>query len=1054
MEVGRADIVLGARIDDLERGLRRAERETESFSQRGRRSLASFAAGITAVTGASIGLAAGITAARQLASESIAAASQVESLKLRLANLLQSEAAAAREYQRFARIASTTPFELRNVVEAGVTLRSFGEANGGALKAVADLAAFMGTDVTEAAGAYGRAFAGGAGAADILRERGVLSLVSLRSGIDDLTKLSLPEFRRVLFSAMVDPTGPIAGATERLSQSWGGRLSNISDALFNLKAELGTVATESTALADVLLRTRDGIDETAAAVNEWIDTNRDLIDQDIEQWARGFESAISLALRAAKAGFPVISDTIGEVSAQLEALELYANGRIDISAITGAYLRNALPGGGRSNFRDFVNDFRASELQGFAEADPRAGRLLDAIGAANSGGAQRSAETAFGRIAGAFVPSGTDRQPTARGATNSGGARKASGPTAQQALADVSREYTGILDAQTRRLEQQAEALRRIGDETGGAVALEAQALELRKQSLEFQVAALESAGSFGAELAQAQTELEGVNLELDGLTGPFRQVTEEIERSTTAAQSFGRTLQSGVGETVKQIVVGIAQGTTDLKDFPERLLQASIGNFISGGFDALGGLFSPGTGAGLGGLIGGNAPPQGFTGPPVNRFGATTRGLTGALQTAGGVASSLGPEGLVNGALGLGALAGNLGADGVFGKRVKNNSGAFGLAVASAALAPFTLGLAPLAVALFGNKGPSANELRRQAAGDAFRESNVFPTLAFAKDPTSAFRDSTQPGFIDGLGGELGALSLILGGTLNDARFRFPTAIGRRAAVAGLGEDQVRSELRTVAGKSGVGIEDAVFDLTNRFLRFQQEGKGAAITQREYNDLIVGTVKLLSDDLPFGIDASASALDSLQQFGQQQIANLDDLTDALDRTAQAAQSFAAGVSGGIRSAIDSGDVLDVSRSLASAFVDEFTTQATDALLKSDALSATLGQGVSLINELATAASAGDLSRVGSLQAQIQQTLASATPTLVNSAAPIQQIANSLQSSLGVTANSGVINTRGYTSPLVIQNIVNDRVVSEAVVSAERLNRSGGVIVPAQIGTR
>jgi hypothetical protein len=112
---------------------------------------------------------------------------------------------------------SITPFELKNVVEAGITVRAFGDSNATTLKAVADLAAFMGTDVTEAAAAYGRAFAAGAGAADILRERGVLALIQTRSGIDDLTKLSLPEFRRVLFESLVDTTGPIAGATERLA---------------------------------------------------------------------------------------------------------------------------------------------------------------------------------------------------------------------------------------------------------------------------------------------------------------------------------------------------------------------------------------------------------------------------------------------------------------------------------------------------------------------------------------------------------------------------------------------------------------------------------------------------------------------------------------------------------------------------------------------------------------------------------------------------------------------------------------------------------------------
>lgn len=56
------------------------------------------------------------------------------------------------------------------------------------IKPTSDLAAFMGTTATEAAQALGRAFAGGAGAADILRERGILQLIRDTKGIEDLSK--------------------------------------------------------------------------------------------------------------------------------------------------------------------------------------------------------------------------------------------------------------------------------------------------------------------------------------------------------------------------------------------------------------------------------------------------------------------------------------------------------------------------------------------------------------------------------------------------------------------------------------------------------------------------------------------------------------------------------------------------------------------------------------------------------------------------------------------------------------------------------------------------
>ncbi|KKL43003.1 hypothetical protein LCGC14_2367180, partial [marine sediment metagenome] len=81
-------------------------------------------------------------------------------------------------------------------------------------------------------------FAGGVGAADVLRERGVLTLVRLRTGLDDLTKLTLPEFREALLTAMKDPTGPIADAAKRLASSWQGQISIMQDAIFQLQKTL------------------------------------------------------------------------------------------------------------------------------------------------------------------------------------------------------------------------------------------------------------------------------------------------------------------------------------------------------------------------------------------------------------------------------------------------------------------------------------------------------------------------------------------------------------------------------------------------------------------------------------------------------------------------------------------------------------------------------------------------------------------------------------------------------------------------------------------------
>ena len=169
----------------------------------------------------------------------ISPASEFEQLRIRLVNLYQDTEKASEVFEQFKQIAATTPFSLQEVVEAGATLKAFGMNAEETLKSITDLAAYMGVDVVSAAGAVGRAFAGGAGAADVLRERGVLELIRSFKGIDDLTKLSLPQFREAMLETFQDTTAGIAGSTTRLSESYAGAVSNMKDAWTNLMAAVG-----------------------------------------------------------------------------------------------------------------------------------------------------------------------------------------------------------------------------------------------------------------------------------------------------------------------------------------------------------------------------------------------------------------------------------------------------------------------------------------------------------------------------------------------------------------------------------------------------------------------------------------------------------------------------------------------------------------------------------------------------------------------------------------------------------------------------------------------
>lgn len=186
-----------------------------------------------------IGRMAGAASALKFGQHILQTASEFESLRTRLVSLYGDVDKAAEVFKKFQDIASTTPYSLKNVVQAGASLKAFGLDAENTLKAVTDLAAFMNIDVVDAANAVGRAFAGGAGAADVLRERGVLNLIKDFKKIDDLTNLTLPEFRKALIETMESPIAGIAGSTDRLSKTFSGAMSNMMDAVDNFAAALG-----------------------------------------------------------------------------------------------------------------------------------------------------------------------------------------------------------------------------------------------------------------------------------------------------------------------------------------------------------------------------------------------------------------------------------------------------------------------------------------------------------------------------------------------------------------------------------------------------------------------------------------------------------------------------------------------------------------------------------------------------------------------------------------------------------------------------------------------
>ncbi len=345
-------------------------RTTERAASRMIRAFTAFRGSLTGSVGALLSLKGAIVGAGIgfFAKSILDAAGSMETAEARLVGIKGSTEAAAEAMKLFTELASEVPFTLEAVVEAGVSLEAFGADSARALRPVADLAGFMGVEIPEAARAFGRAFAGGAGAADVLRDRGVLALVKLKAGVDDLKDLSLPQFRKALLDALEAPTGPIAGAAKRLAATWKGQLSIMSDAVFQLKLSIADAGLLEFAKEVVAVLT-----EEVKTLNETLKISKELLDEN-KKSAKGAGDGYGVfaklvargtsALLIAEGVFDTVAGTIAAASGALVDLkEGIRTGNLEWEK-SGAIIRTV-------NFRlsEIEDEIIANEVALFAATD-------------------------------------------------------------------------------------------------------------------------------------------------------------------------------------------------------------------------------------------------------------------------------------------------------------------------------------------------------------------------------------------------------------------------------------------------------------------------------------------------------------------------------------------------------------------------------------------------------------------------------------------------------------------------------------------------------------
>jgi hypothetical protein len=307
------EVEIGAKIDKFERSLGKVRKDLKGMEKR----LGGVSRGATKATGAFSGMAKKLIAvgiayfgARgifRMAKSFLDVATSVETYRLRLEAMLGSQQAATEAMNYFKEVAAKVPFTLEEVIEAGVKVQAFGADLKAWTPIMADLAAFMGVTLPEAAGALGRAFAGGVGAADIFRERGILQVIKdfakMEKGIDDITKISIPEFRDVMYEAFAGAESKVAGTADKLATTWVGIVSMLQDKWFKFR--------------DAVMKTKifELMKEGLASFNESMD--KFVKTGGLEEWAKNTAIAVIEAFKFILTAFETIALGFSSLKASL-----------------------------------------------------------------------------------------------------------------------------------------------------------------------------------------------------------------------------------------------------------------------------------------------------------------------------------------------------------------------------------------------------------------------------------------------------------------------------------------------------------------------------------------------------------------------------------------------------------------------------------------------------------------------------------------------------------------------------------------------------------------
>lgn len=700
--VGDVTVELRARADKLEHDLRAGQRHVEGFTQRAGSAFSRLGASIITFNQAAQ-LASSVGRTFGAAFQSVVrAAGEAQQAVAALDQTLRSTGQYTRGYSDELRDLAARLMVLtgnsdeailgveRQLVAFGATRKQIEPFT----KAVLDLSTGMGRDLNGAALLVGRALAGNftmLGRMGIAVDENASSAVKLEQALGAIARR-------------------FGGQAEAQARTYEGRMRILSELFGELEESIGGAIVNSQSFDRVLGRVQDLLARAGESTAGWVDANRGLIDQRIEQ----VFAAIGAAAEALPAHIDVAARAIAQLKDAWDSLSPELKGAILGGAAGGPYgaIAGATAGlvsreGVSDTVAAWVARMRVDPSRVSGDVQKRLRRrqslnydpLLD-VKLANV----RADREIAGQFVGPTQPDfvgppelvgppepGAPRTPAVTGAASAppGGdgaserVQKADDALKlEEALARVKASQEGLDEARITRAETQvalAERALDVAQNTGAStkrlLALAEQLDAAEQSKAQAQIAALEAqTRAYDITTGEAEAlhaEIEKINAELAAGPTHVQKLTAELGKASTAGGDVATAFKQGLSD----FILGTGLGTGGEFDFKrlfgglaQRLLEPALNRAIDSGVSGIGNLASGlfgGTGTGSAGAVGGRSVND-FAGNWGLPAGATVPGASGTATASGGA----------TGAAGAGALGG-IGAGGWIGLAIMAVQGA-----------------------------------------------------------------------------------------------------------------------------------------------------------------------------------------------------------------------------------------------------------------------------------------------------------------------------------------------------------------------------------------